>query len=393
MGDLVAVMQAGGVLAQFAPPAELLAQPGLGLRGPLRRRRPRPQAPVAEPRRATSRSHARGHRPARRRRRGRAAPRPGRPVPVPPPGRCRGIARIGWLDRCSAIPATRHARRRRRRRSMSPLLDRRDDAQGRPLDAARRRRPGRHRRRPRRARSSAWSRPTRSPSACATAARRREPAAIGALDLSRPRDRLGLARRPPRRPRRPDRPAPLPGRDRRRRRLRDLVRAGALGRPAAACSTRRSAALAGILYTIPSLALFAALVPITGLTDPHGRDPARPVHPGHPRPQHRGRLRRVPPDVLEAADGMGYDARQRLLARRAAAGRAPDRRRAAPRQRLDDRPGDDHGHPRRSLRRPRLLHLRGLPALLPDRDPPGRAGPSILLPLPSTSRSSGSSVG
>ena len=51
MGDLVVVMQQGGRIAQAGAPAELLAQPGLGLRGPLRGRRPRPQAPVALPRR------------------------------------------------------------------------------------------------------------------------------------------------------------------------------------------------------------------------------------------------------------------------------------------------------------------------------------------------------
>ena len=33
LGDLVAVMQVGGKLAQFGPPAEILTQPGVRLRG------------------------------------------------------------------------------------------------------------------------------------------------------------------------------------------------------------------------------------------------------------------------------------------------------------------------------------------------------------------------
>ena len=69
MGDLVAVMQVGGHLAQFGPPEEILAEPGVGVRGPLRRRGPRPQAPVAEPRRRP-RAAAGDHGHGRRRRRG-----------------------------------------------------------------------------------------------------------------------------------------------------------------------------------------------------------------------------------------------------------------------------------------------------------------------------------
>ena len=46
-----------------------------------------------------------------------------------------------------------------------------------------------------------------------------------------------------------------------------------------------------------------------------------------------------------------------------------DRRRPPPRERLDDRARDDHGDPRRPVRRSRLLHPRGLPPQLPDRDP------------------------
>ncbi len=83
--------------------------------------------------------------------------------------------------------------------------------------------------------------------------------------------------------------------------------------PAGGRSTRRSTAIAGILFTIPSLALFAALVPITGLSVLTAEVPLVALHAGDPPAQHRGRLRggrRA--DVLEAADGMGYTRRRRL---------------------------------------------------------------------------------
>jgi osmoprotectant transport system permease protein len=73
------------------------------------------------------------------------------------------------------------------------------------------------------------------------------------------------------------------------------------------------AAIAGILYTIPSLALFAALVPITGLSLATAEVPLvlytllifiRNIVAGFDT---------VPGDVLEAADGMGYTTGRRLL--------------------------------------------------------------------------------
>ncbi|HSO29073.1 MAG TPA: ABC transporter permease [Candidatus Sulfomarinibacteraceae bacterium] len=72
-------------------------------------------------------------------------------------------------------------------------------------------------------------------------------------------------------------------------------------------------AISGILYTIPSLALFAALVPVTGLSLLTAEVPlvlytlvifVRNIVAG---------LDGVPADVLEAADGMGYPGRTRLL--------------------------------------------------------------------------------
>lgn len=71
-------------------------------------------------------------------------------------------------------------------------------------------------------------------------------------------------------------------------------------------------AATGILYTIPSLALFAALVPITGLSLITAEVPlvlytllifVRNIVAGFDS---------VPPEVLEAADGMGYRTSQRL---------------------------------------------------------------------------------
>ncbi len=71
--------------------------------------------------------------------------------------------------------------------------------------------------------------------------------------------------------------------------------------------------LAGILYTIPSLALFAFLVPFTGLTLVTAEIGLvsytlliliRNIMAG---------LDGVPPDIREAADGMGYGVAERLL--------------------------------------------------------------------------------
>lgn len=71
-------------------------------------------------------------------------------------------------------------------------------------------------------------------------------------------------------------------------------------------------AVSGILYTIPSLALFAALVPVTGLSVLTAEIPlvlytllifVRSIVAGFDS---------VPPDVLEAAEGMGHGSGQRL---------------------------------------------------------------------------------
>jgi osmoprotectant transport system permease protein len=72
-------------------------------------------------------------------------------------------------------------------------------------------------------------------------------------------------------------------------------------------------AVTGLLYTVPSLAAFAVLLPITGFSLLTPLIPLttytflilfRAIVAG---------LRSVPPDVLEAAEGMGYTRRERLI--------------------------------------------------------------------------------
>ena len=145
MGDLVAVFQTGGILAQFGPPLDILAAPGVRVRRPLRRPGPRPQAPVAAAgvrRRAPAGRHRAARRPAARRPARRAADDP---LPLRPRRR-RGepAARLGRPRR----PAG--GWRRDRGDGQPGLADRQqaDDPQGRAVDDARRRRPDRHRRRP-----------------------------------------------------------------------------------------------------------------------------------------------------------------------------------------------------------------------------------------------------
>jgi osmoprotectant transport system permease protein len=69
----------------------------------------------------------------------------------------------------------------------------------------------------------------------------------------------------------------------------------------------------GILYTIPSLALFAVLIPITGLSLISAVIPlvtytvliyVRSIVAG---------IRGVPAEIIEAAEGMGYTSRERLI--------------------------------------------------------------------------------
>lgn len=70
----------------------------------------------------------------------------------------------------------------------------------------------------------------------------------------------------------------------------------------------------GALYAVPSLALFALLTPITGLGTPLTAGIALVSYTLLilTRNMVEG-LRSVPPDAIEAANGMGYTAAQRLL--------------------------------------------------------------------------------
>jgi osmoprotectant transport system permease protein len=72
-------------------------------------------------------------------------------------------------------------------------------------------------------------------------------------------------------------------------------------------------AITGLLYTIPSLAAFAILRPITGLTIVTALVPLTTYTLLILVRANVAGFNSVPPDVLEAAEGMGYTRRQRLL--------------------------------------------------------------------------------
>jgi osmoprotectant transport system permease protein len=72
-------------------------------------------------------------------------------------------------------------------------------------------------------------------------------------------------------------------------------------------------AVTGLLYTIPSLAAFAILVPITGLSLLTAYIPLTAYTLLILFRNNAAGLQQVPADVLESAEGMGYTARERLL--------------------------------------------------------------------------------
>ena len=72
-------------------------------------------------------------------------------------------------------------------------------------------------------------------------------------------------------------------------------------------------AATGLLYTIPSLAAFAVLKPITGLTLLTAYIPLTTYTLLILFRAFAAGLRAVPAEILEAAEGMGYTRRQRLL--------------------------------------------------------------------------------
>ena len=71
-------------------------------------------------------------------------------------------------------------------------------------------------------------------------------------------------------------------------------------------------AVTGLLYTIPSLAAFAILIPITGLSMLTAVIPLTTYTLLILYVNTVSGLRAVPPDVIEAADGMGYTRPSRL---------------------------------------------------------------------------------
>ena len=149
MGDLVAVFQDGGVVAQFGTPAEILANPAsefvarfVGADRGLKR--------LALSRVGDLELVQPAHRRGRRRRRD---ARRARRTPTRSATCCWSTRReqpIGWIAE-DAIPTSGVARRGARQPGLA-ARQQAHDAQGRALDDARRRRPGGDRRRPDRAR-------------------------------------------------------------------------------------------------------------------------------------------------------------------------------------------------------------------------------------------------
>ena len=101
--------------------------------------------------------------------------------------------------------------------------------------------------------------------------------------------------------------------DRGRDRLRDRVRRRARRLPLPTRSTSRSASFSDFLYTIPSLALFQLLVPLTGLTVTTVEVALVSYTLADPLPEHPRGLRAVPAEVMEAARGMGLTRLQTLV--------------------------------------------------------------------------------
>ena len=104
---------------------------------------------------------------------------------------------------------------------------------------------------------------------------------------------------------------------------------------------------AALIYTIPSLAIFQILIPFFGLSTTTIEIPLVGYSLVILYPNIMAGLRAAPPEVLEAARGMGLERRAGALAGRAAARGAGDHRRPADRGRLDRLDRDDRSLPRR----------------------------------------------
>ena len=117
-------------------------------------------------------------------------------------------------------------------------------------------------------------------------------------------------------------------------------------------------AVAGVMYAVPSLALFILLVPIFGFTALTAEIALvtytiqilfRSIVAG---------IDGVPDFVRESATAMGYTRAKQTVARGSAARASGDHERTAHRHRDDGRAGSDRRHPRRRPGRSRQVHLR-----------------------------------
>ena len=133
-------------------------------------------------------------------------------------------------------------------------------------------------------------------------------------------------------------------------------------------------AVTGLLYTIPSLAAFAVLIPITGLSLVTAIIPLTTYTLLILYVNTVAGLRSVPPEVNEAADAMGYTAMPRGCWRVQLPLAVPAHHgRGARGGGHDHRPGDRGRHHRRQpFRRPGPVHHRGPADRLRHQDLPRR---------------------
>ena len=402
MGDLVAVFQDGGVVAQFGTPAEILANPAsefvarfVGADRGLKRLALSRVSDLELVPAGHRRSSARTPRAPRR---GHAATRSATSC-----WSTRERRPLGWIAR-GRHPRGRAARRRARQPGLA-VGQQADDAQGRALDDARRGRAAVDRGRPDRSGPGDHDRRAGH----RDDARGRARPAFAVVD-ERGRAEPGRARR-----------AALvePRRASRRWATSRSIDFGwifshlddvgervvqhiqltiipvflgfVISLVLAIWAVRQPrvygpiVAISGILYTIPSIAAFALLIPIFGLTLITAVIPLTTYTLLILVRNNASGFAAVPADVLEAAEGMGYTRWERM--------RRVELPLAVPlmiaghpaRGRHDDRPRDGRLDPRRLVRRARPVHHRGPPDLLPDQDlprggPVGRAGVPRRLP-------------
>ena len=239
MGDRIAILREGGVLAQYDTPDAILAAPGGRVRRALRRRRPRPKRLALRTLADVELAPARGHRG---------------PPAVPATASLREALSVMLTE----APTSRRvdddgSRRASRSTSVGHLLadavsgvrSARAGGPGHPDfgDAA-----GLHHR----------TTPSAGPGCRSTGATRSEPALVQHLELDRIAVGIGFA----------------------------IAFAAALLAHRFRWFDTPIGLFTAFLYTIPSIALFEILLPITGITCDDGRDRAGRLHAADPLPQH-----------------------------------------------------------------------------------------------------------